>query len=84
MLGWINESGKADNDQIRKNITEKMRAQIACKAAIKAGDTLTQEKMSSLLNDLNKTTNRFTCPHGRPTSWLLPLLDIEKKFKRKL
>ena len=31
-----------------------------------------------------KTANRFTCPHGRPTGWLLSNHEIEKKFKRKL
>ena len=61
-----------------------MHAQMACKAAIKAGDTLTIEKMEQLLADLEKTDNRFTCPHGRPTGWILTIHDIEKKFKRKL
>lgn len=60
-----------------------IRAQIACKGAIKAGDVLTQHTMQTLLNDLDKTDNRFSCPHGRPTSWALPLNEIEKKFKRK-
>jgi DNA mismatch repair ATPase MutL len=39
--------------------------------------------MQQLLTDLYKTNNRFACPHGRPTGWLLSLHDIEKKFKRK-
>jgi DNA mismatch repair protein MutL len=84
IIGWIHECGSAHKEQIFRSITEKMRAQIACKAAIKAGDSLSHEKMHALLTDLNNTTNRFSCPHGRPTSWLLPLLNIEKKFKRKL
>ncbi len=84
IIGWIRDYGKAEKDAITRFITEKMRAQIACKAAIKAGDLLSQEKMQALLKDLNGTTNRFACPHGRPTSWLLPLFEIEKKFKRKL
>lgn len=59
-----------------------VRAMIACKAAVKAGDVLAPEHMQQLLKDLAGTKDRFSCPHGRPTSWLIPLGDIEKKFKR--
>jgi DNA mismatch repair protein MutL len=65
-------------------INNKLQAQMACKAAVKAGDLLTQEKMEQLLHDLEKTANRFSCPHGRPTGWLLSLHEIEKKFKRRI
>jgi len=60
-----------------------MQAQMACKAAVKAGDPLTDEQIIKLLNDLSVSENRLTCPHGRPTSWILSLDEIEKKFKRR-
>lgn len=82
MIVWINETQSVDQNALRKTLNEKLHAQMACKAAIKAGDTLTLEQMKQLLNDLHKTANRFTCPHGRPTGWLLSLYEIEKKFKR--
>ncbi|HRN78254.1 MAG TPA: DNA mismatch repair endonuclease MutL [Candidatus Dependentiae bacterium] len=84
VISWINESQNLDNEAFTKTLHEKIRAQMACKAAVKAGDVLTQEQMTQLLDDLQKTNNRLTCPHGRPTGWLLSLYDIEKKFKRKL
>ncbi|MFT6765854.1 MAG: DNA mismatch repair protein MutL [Alteromonas naphthalenivorans] len=84
VLGTVRRSDATDKDAFFKSITERLRAQMACKAAVKAGDVLSTEKMEQLLRDLNKTTNRFSCPHGRPTSWLLDTLSIEKKFKRKL
>lgn len=65
-------------------LNNKLQAQMACKAAVKAGDSLTQEKMEELLRDLEKTANRFSCPHGRPTGWLISLTEIEKKFKRRI
>ena len=84
VISWIIESQALSTDAFKKTINHKLQAQMACKAAVKAGDTLTQEKMEQLLTDLNKTTNRFSCPHGRPTGWLLSLVEIEKKFRRRL
>ena len=83
-IGWIRENQNCQKDQFYKKINEKLHAQMACKAAVKAGDTLSQAQMNKLLSDLEQTENRFTCPHGRPTGWNLMLYDIEKKFKRKL
>ncbi len=82
VIGWITEHNHLEEQQFVKTIHEKMHTQIACKAAVKAGDTLTSEQMYQLLEDLYKTANRFTCPHGRPTGWLLDNHEIEKKFKR--
>jgi DNA mismatch repair protein MutL len=84
MISWIIEYKTVDLEDLKKTIHKKLQAQMACKAAVKAGDELTQEKMHQLLIDLEKTANRFSCPHGRPTGWLLSLNEIEKKFKRKL
>jgi DNA mismatch repair protein MutL len=83
VLGWITEFSHLEEGLFFKTIHEKLHAQMACKAAIKAGDILTHEHMEQLLKDLSKTPNRFTCPHGRPTGWLLSSYEIEKKFKRK-
>jgi len=56
---------------------------MACKAAVKAGDVLSLSQMQELMKDLHTTPNRFSCPHGRPTGWMLSLHDIEKTFRRK-
>jgi len=83
VIGWIIEYKTTDTNDIKKTINNKLQAQMACKAAVKAGDILTQEKMEQLLRDLEKTANRFSCPHGRPTGWLISINEIEKKFKRR-
>jgi len=83
LSGALRTSGN-NNENIKKLLNNKLQAQMACKAAVKAGDVLTPEKMQQLLNDLEKTANRFSCPHGRPTGWLLSLHEIEKKFKRRI
>ncbi len=57
-------------------------ASIACKAAIKAGQSLNQEEMSRLLEDLWKCDSPYTCPHGRPITITLTWNELERKFKR--
>jgi DNA mismatch repair protein MutL len=65
-------------------LTNALRAQMACKAAVKAGDSLTTQQMEQLLRDLNKVPNKLTCPHGRPTYWMITIAELEKKFQRTL
>ncbi len=55
---------------------------IACHAAIKAGERLTQSEMRSLLDRAGAIAERDTCPHGRPVCIFLPFADLERQFKR--
>ena len=82
VISWITEYSDVEPAAFQKVIHEKLRAQMACKAAVKAGDTLTTDQMHQLIKDLASCANRLTCPHGRPTGWFIQLEDIEKKFKR--
>jgi len=59
-----------------------VRALIACKSAVKAGDQLSLEAQHELVKSYLATEDRRTCPHGRPTSWLIGLHEFERKFKR--
>lgn len=77
------EHAALEKDDFFKRVHQTLQASMACKAAVKAGDTLTDQQIKQLLHDLHQCENKFLCPHGRPTSWLLPLYEIEKKFKRK-
>ena len=54
----------------------------ACKAAIKAGQSLTQEEMQNLLADKELIQRASRCPHGRPTVIKFSIGDLEKQFKR--
>lgn len=83
VIGWIQEYSNVDKETFIKTIHDKLRAQMACKAAVKAGDKLSKEQMQELLSDLYECPNRFSCPHGRPTGWLFSLHDIERKFRRR-
>lgn len=81
-IGWFHEQTNLNKETLHRLLQKKLHAQMACKAAIKAGDTLASEHMKELIQKLHTTPNQYTCPHGRPTSWLISNYEIEKKFKR--
>ncbi|MFA6936412.1 MAG: DNA mismatch repair protein MutL, partial [Bacilli bacterium] len=57
-------------------------ATISCKASLKANKRLSFEEMEILINTLQKCSNPYTCPHGRPTMIFYSKYEIEKMFKR--
>jgi len=64
------------------HLRDEIAASLACKAAIKVNMPLTSEKMQWLIDELMKTQNPMTCPHGRPIIMRMDLRDIERGFKR--
>ncbi len=54
----------------------------ACKAAIKAGDKITQQEAMKLIESLSKLEDPYHCAHGRPTFFTVSKKDYEKNFKR--
>jgi DNA mismatch repair protein MutL len=64
------------------HLRDEIAASLACKAAIKVNMPLTAEKMQWLIDELMKTQNPMTCPHGRPILMRMELRDIERGFKR--
>lgn len=69
----------------RVNI-EKLREEAAimmsCKGSIKANHHLRNDEIFALLETLRKTTDPFTCPHGRPIIIHHSTYEMEKMFKR--
>lgn len=55
----------------------------ACRASIKAGDSVTFSEAEKLIIDLFKCKLPFTCPHGRSTIYKISLKELEKFFKRR-
>ena len=54
---------------------------IACRAAVKAGDISTQMELAQLVIRMEKEDIRY-CPHGRPVSIVLRRKDLEHQFGR--
>lgn len=72
----------AETNEVKLGNRDKMAALIACKAAIKAGSTLSQAEMESLINRLFRCKTPFFCPHGRPTVIKFTMDDLSKRFGR--
>lgn len=61
---------------------KRLLATLACKTAVKAGQTLSLEKMRFLVEELFKSTNSSLCPHGRPIVVKIDKKEIERGLKR--
>jgi len=49
---------------------------------VKANDSLREEELQGLVDDLRRCEMPYTCPHGRPTLIEMSYPDLEKKFGR--
>ncbi len=58
-------------------------ANVACKAAIKAGQTLSPEEQRELIRQLEGASAYQSCCHGRPTMVHLSLSALERQFDRR-
>lgn len=56
---------------------------MACKAAVKAGDRLSDEEIAELIRMRQTVERSSSCPHGRPTSVRLTIVELEKLFGRR-
>ncbi|MDT8862857.1 DNA mismatch repair endonuclease MutL [Alkalihalobacillus sp. MEB130] len=65
-----------------KKLREEAAILMSCKAAIKANRHLRQDEMFALLESLRKSSDPFTCPHGRPILVHFSTYALEKMFKR--
>jgi DNA mismatch repair protein MutL len=65
-----------------KKLREEAAIMMSCKASIKANHHLRNDEIFNLLETLRKTSDPFTCPHGRPIIIHYSTFEMEKMFKR--
>jgi DNA mismatch repair protein MutL len=66
----------------REQMLNSLMSMMACKAAVKAGDRLSQEQINALLEQRHLANDTHHCPHGRPTSLLFSRKDLDRQFGR--
>jgi DNA mismatch repair protein MutL len=79
LLDRLAEEDGSDSEELHLHKALDM---MACKAAVKAGDVLTEEEMRALLAQRELVERSSNCPHGRPTTLQLSTQDLDRQFKR--
>ncbi|MDY0083793.1 MAG: DNA mismatch repair endonuclease MutL, partial [Ignavibacteriaceae bacterium] len=71
-------------NQSEKHLEEKdnIAKSYSCKAAIKAGDKLSEKEMRLLIDQLFATSMPYVCPHGRPIVIKISLEEFDRRFGR--
>jgi DNA mismatch repair protein MutL len=66
----------------RRDILDELLHLMSCKAAVKAGQRLTEEEIESLLEQRHLVDDAHHCPHGRPTALTLSRMELDRQFGR--
>jgi DNA mismatch repair protein MutL len=65
-----------------KDLLNHLLSTIACKAAVKAGDPLTPQEITALLEQKDLYRDTHHCPHGRPTALFFSRDELDRMFGR--
>jgi DNA mismatch repair protein MutL len=65
-----------------QDLTKGMAQSMACRAAVMAGDRLSEAEATHLIERLLQCSDKYTCPHGRPTFIRITRHDLDKQFGR--
>jgi DNA mismatch repair protein MutL len=76
-------AGLLDEHKSPKPLRHDIAARIACHSSVRGKKILSQDEISRLLEDLEKTEHPDQCPHGRPTRIFYTLHDLNRLFRRK-
>ena len=66
----------------RRDVLDSLLHMVSCKAAVKAGDHLSNEEVNELLQQRHLCQDSHHCPHGRPTSLVFTREELDRRFLR--
>lgn len=66
----------------RRDLLDELLHTIACKAAIKAGDRLSDDEVRALIRQRHLVHDSHHCPHGRPTALVFTRDELDRQFMR--
>lgn len=81
MLEILHEYRKNQQEK-QLEVRDNLAKSFSCKAAVKAGDRITEKEMRILVDKLFATSMPYVCPHGRPIVIKIPIQEFDKRFGR--
>ncbi len=82
ILQDILDEFKNNQHRVKLEARDNVAKSFACKAAVKAGDPLTEVEMRVLIDQLFATAMPYVCPHGRPVLVKVSLTELDRRFMR--
>jgi len=82
LKGVVDYLASKDRPPTKEVLLDHLLATMACKAAVKAGDRLTQDEILHLLELRKLAEDSHHCPHGRPTSLIFSRQELDRQFRR--
>jgi len=73
---------RIERAQVGEELEDALVKMVCKRAAIKAGQVLSDIEMRELVRQLEECQSPRTCPHGRPTVIQLAAVELEKAFGR--
>jgi len=67
----------------KADLADHLLAELACAAAIKAGDRIPLAEAQSLVEQWMTLDDPYHCPHGRPIVFSIPRDELDRRFQRK-
>ena len=64
-------------------LVDRLLAELACAAAIKAGDRIPLAEAQALVEQWIALDDPYHCPHGRPIVFSIPRDELDRRFQRK-
>jgi len=80
---WGDLAGSGDDGAMGESVLHEVLDMMACKSAVKAGESLTDADLAEMLSLRDSVDRSSNCPHGRPTALRLTLSELERQFGRK-
>ena len=75
--------GLGTGQDIESALYDRLLSEMACGAAVKAGERLPLAEAQLLVEQLMTLDNPYACPHGRPIVFAISRDDLDRKFQRK-
>jgi DNA mismatch repair protein MutL len=73
----------SDAGSLEEPLFDRLLRELACGAAIKAGEPMPLAAAQSLVEELMTLENPYFCPHGRPIVFSLGREELDRRFQRR-